>query len=1079
MTQNTPKSGASRAVEFDPFAGLAIQASFPTTEPQKEVWLSSQLGPDASCSYNESIVLELTGEFSATAFEHALYDVIMRHDALRATVSADGESLMISEDSTIDLTFADWRGLDAKSQEEEMRKLRLSEVTTPFDLLNGPLIRARIVRRLDDRHDVIISAHHIVCDGWSFEPLLGDLSRAYNARDAGTVAELPPADSFQVYVTRHSDPEYADEIRESEDYWLQRFRSIPPQTEFTPDKRRPRERSFEADCLLHPLPMALLAKLREVGSTHRCSLMTMLLCAFEVFVSRLTGLTDLVTGVPSAGQLAFDCPRLVGHCVNLLPMRTHVEQTLTFAEYLDSRRSQVLADFDHQKFTYGSLVKALPLQRDVSRMPLTSLMFNIDQPLEGIEFDGLRSKIRSNPRRYDAFEQFFNLTMEEDSATIECQYNTNLFSEALMRHRLESFQNLLEEIASDPGQRIDRIDLLSDRQRELVTGSWAEGPALELSYASFVDGFRAAGAAAPDRTACEFGETATSYAALDALTDRVAANLAGKGIGRGDRVGIMLRRSDRLLFSILGILKAGAAYVPLDPAFPAERLAFIIEDADLALVLGDAEGTPGDLPSADVIAFDELLDVGSDAPDAAPAPVPAPADSAYLIYTSGSTGKPKGVEVDHRNLVNFLCSMNRTPGLDETRRLLAVTSPSFDISILELLGPLMAGGTVIIADDDTVKDGTRLKQQLEESAANCMQATPSTWRMLKEAGWRGGSGFLALCGGEALDGDLADWLAAGCGDAWNMYGPTETTIWSTSRRLVHGSRPVTLGNAIHNTQIRVLDAAGQLVPPGTFGELYIGGYGVAKGYWQRPDLTGSRFRTNVTGAGRAYATGDSVRYLANGELEYGGRLDNQVKLHGYRIELGDIEAALQRFEGVELAVAAARDFAAGDTRLVAYVKMRAGSSLDDVKAREFLATILPAYMVPNHLVEVSAFPMTPNRKIDRRSLPMPDSRVRETVAADNALQGETQRAVAAIWKDVLGVEDVGRRDDFFHLGGHSILVTRVVALIRSDIGADLPLRRFFEAPVLEEVADAIDALRLLARRNGVRPIDGELEEIEI
>lgn len=1077
MTQEESKPGAACAVEFDPFAGAAIYASFPTTEPQKEVWLSSQLGPDASCSYNESIVLELRGDLSVEALQGALNDVIRRHDALRATVSADGESLLICEELAIALSPVQVGSLDRVAAEDQVRQILSDEVTTPFDLANGPLIRARLLRWSHDRHDLVISAHHIICDGWSFEPLLGDLGKFYTARQSGEQHELPPPDSFQVYVERHSDPEYASDIRTSGEYWLQRFRSVPPQTEFSPDYPRPKERSFESNCLSHSLPAPLVKGLFKVGSAHRCSLMTTLLCAFEVFVSRLTGLTDLVIGVPSAGQLAFECPRLVGHCVNLLPIRTHVEQSSTFAEYLASRRSQVLSDFDHQKFTYGSLIKSLRLDRDVSRMPLTSLMFNIDQPLEGIVFAGLEFRVRSNPRKYDAFEQFFNLTMEDDEATIECQYNSNLFSEALMRHRLESFQKLLEEIAADPDQPIDRIDLLSARQHALVTSEWARGPALEPPHATFIDAFRSAVATAPDDVACECGETSLTYARLNSMSNAVAVDLRRRGIGPGKRVGLLLRRSERLLAGILGVLETGAAYVPLDPEFPGERLQFIIEDADLSLVLTDGEtvieGT-GNQKFTDIPGVLTRTGAQVELP-----PGPGPADSAYLIYTSGSTGKPKGVEVLHRNLCNFLFSMAERPGLKRGLRLLAVTSPSFDISILELLGPLAVGGTVVIADDDTVKDGARMVRQLQDCGIGCMQATPSTWRMLKEAGWKGDRSFRALCGGEAVDGDLADWLAGCCGEAWNMYGPTETTIWSTIKQLTPDERPVTLGRPIHNTSTYVLDSDGQPVPPGTLGQLFVGGHGVAKGYWRRPELNDNHFIANIFADGRMYGTGDLVRYLASGELEYAGRLDNQVKLHGYRIELGDVETALQRFEGVEQAVAAVRTFAPGDARMVAYVKMGKNCGLDEAGVREFVAGILPSYMVPNHVLEVTEYPMTPNRKIDRRALPMPETRSAAEITVDNVLQGETQEAIAAIWQEVLGVDSVGRRDNFFDLGGHSILVTRVVALFRSRIGADLPFRRFFEAPVLEDVADAIEALAVLSGNRVERPHGGELEEIEI
>lgn len=1076
MEANNTNDISSRAVDFDPFAGAEIATSFPTTEPQKEVWLSSQLGPDASCSYNESVTVELSGQLDVDALAGALNDVVRRHDALRATVSADGESLIISDEIELATAVEDWSLLDEEKQKSELEKVRRQEVSVPFDLQDGPLLRVRLIRLAPDRHDLVVSAHHIVCDGWSFEPLLGDLSRMYSARAAGERAELADADSFEVYVERHMDPDYQAEIAESFDYWMQRFRAIPEQTEFVADFPRPPERTFEADCLHWPLPAELLEKLTRLGARHKCSLMITLLCAFEAFVSRLTGKSDLVIGVPSAGQLAFDCPDLVGHCVNLLPMRTHVETGLSFADYLESRRVQALSDFDHQKFTYGSLVKSLQLGRDASRMPLSSVMFNIDQPLEGVEFAGLSCRVRSNPRRYEAFEQFFNLSLEGNEAVIECQFNTNLFGRPQMEYRLAAFQTLLENIAEDPERQISDIGLVSGEHMELLLANWGAGESQEVQSKSVVDAFESVGESSADSIACEFGGKSLSYSELARVTGAVAAALIADGVGKGDRVGIMLDRSDWLLIAILGVLRSGAAYVPLDPAFPPERLAFIGEDAELAAVITTGDGTaktPGNCRSIDIASIDvSRMSTEFDAPEV------VASDSAYLIYTSGSTGKPKGVEISHANLMNFLQSMAASPGLDQDSRLLAVTSPSFDISILELLGPITVGGTVVLADADSVVDASRLGKLLAEKDINVMQATPSTWRILKEAGWTGGAGLRALCGGEALDGDLADWLSSNCAEAWNMYGPTETTIWSATKSIVPKERPVSLGRAIHNTQLFVLDANGQLMPPCSPGELYIGGDGVAIGYWNREKLNASQFVENPHGPGRLYATGDEVRFSTNGELEFLGRLDNQVKLHGYRIELGDVENALQRHPEVERAVASIASFGDNDDRLVAYLKSAGHTEPEPKELRGFLTGILPSYMVPNAFIWIDEFPMTPNRKVDRRALPQPGQGELGTDGADNALQGETQESMARIWQDILGVESVGRRDDFFDLGGHSILVTRVIARIRQDMGHELPFRRFFEAPVLEEVADAVDALQILSDDRPRRGAETAVEEIE-
>jgi amino acid adenylation domain-containing protein len=1076
VTVNEPLRKDVEAIDFDPFAGVEIEATVPTTEPQKEVWLSSQLGPDASCAYNESLAIELAGKLEVDALETALNQVVARHDALRATISADGESVCIGKNLRVALPLEDWSRLDSETQFRDLAAIKCQEVSNPFDLFNGPLLRARLIRLAPERHIIVLTAHHIICDGWSFEPLLSDFSQFYSAEIAGTEAKIGPAESLVDYAQRHVDPDYLEEIQTSQQYWLQRFRNIPPQTEFTADRPRPKQRSFDADFICRLLPADLIQRLKDLGAAHGCSLMTTLMSGFEVFVSRLTGNRELVIAVPSAGQVAFDCPSLIGHCVNLLPVRTRIEPELNFAEYLLSRRSQMLADFDHQKFTYGSLIKNLQIGRDPSRMPLTSIMFNIDQPLEGIKFEGLEYEVSSNPRRFEAFEQFFNLSMREKGVVVECQYNRNLFDSDLMQHRLEAFQALLESIVGDPDQKISALQMLSSRQLDMITKQWAENSVSAIPYATCVEAFSQVVAESGDKVALTSGSSPLTYAELDRLTDKISRSLASRGVGSGARVGVLLQRSEKLPVSLLGVLRSGAIYVPLDPELPGERLAYICSDSGIALIIHDQE-TEAQLPDgSEAVSFDRLVSEQN----AAALPVAPTAEaSAYLIYTSGSTGQPKGVEVSHGNLANFLSSMANEPGLCSDDRLLAVTTSSFDISMLEMLGPLMVGGEIVIADQSAVKDPLLLIDLIQRKSPTVMQATPSSWRMLREADWQGSTGMKILCGGEALDAELANWMLGRCRALWNMYGPTETTIWSTCKHLTD-DESVTLGRAINNTQVYVLDEQQRPLLPGSSGELYIGGAGVSKGYWNRAELTAEKFiESDLSPHGRIYATGDAVRFLTDGQLEYLGRLDNQVKLRGYRIELGDVEAALQRYPAVLQAIAAVRDFGANDSRLIGYVKLREGAVLEAKQLREFVAEILPAYMLPQHIVEVTAFPLTANRKIDRKVLPMPvqESAVGES-GPDNEPQTPTQVALAEIWRDVLGLSFVGRRDDFFDLGGHSILVTRVVARINQKLGLELPLRRFFESPVLEDIADALDALGILVGEQAWRSV-GDLEELEI
>jgi amino acid adenylation domain-containing protein len=589
--------------------------------------------------------------------------------------------------------------------------------------------------------------------------------------------------------------------------------------------------------------------------------------------------------------------------------------------------------------------------------------------------------------------------------------------------------------------RVDR-DALSRRVDELVV---------------------AAAARAGDAPAVVFrGETLT-YDALVARADAIAAALAAGGVRRGDIVGVHLRRSADMVAALLGVMRAGAAYVPLDPQFPAERLAYMAEDSGLKIVV-TASGAAGFAPPAGVklLALDRI---GRSAGAFAP-PEASSSDLIYLLYTSGSTGRPKGVAVAHANVVNFLLSMAQEPGMAASDRMLAVTTISFDISGLEIFLPLVLGASLVVAEEDDALDGGRMKALIARHGATMMQATPTTWRVLLEAGFSGGGGFKALVGGEALPADLARRLASRCGEVWNMYGPTETTIWSACWRLPASGEPVLLGAPIANTGVYVLDKAGNPQPPGVVGEICIGGAGVAVGYWRREELTAEKFVADPFMAefgGRMYRTGDSGRYVQGGFLEFRGRIDGQVKVRGFRVELGEIEAALAEQQGVRAAAAKLFDAGDGDARIAAYVEPEAGAAPGVQALREALRARLPHYMIPQHIMTLDALPLTPNGKIDRSRLPPPaQEAARPSAHVEPA--NEAERAIARVFGEVLGLRAVSADADFFDLGGHSILAIRALALLRRDLDPALDLQTLFDAGNVRDLA------RSLASRHAQEPV---------
>jgi len=657
------------------------------------------------------------------------------------------------------------------------------------------------------------------------------------------------------------------------------------------------------------------------------------------------------------------------------------------------------------------------------------------------------------------FDLSMEMTAGPDGLEAAVEYSTDLFGREMIRRLLHYFRVLLEGIVAAPEQRIMTLPLLTDVERRQLQVEWNATAGAFPDQALLHELFEAQAARTPERTAVKAGAMALSYAELEARANRLAQVLRARGVGRGERVGLCVERGAEMLAAVLGILKVGAAYVPLDPSFPQERLRFMAEDAQLALLVStSALAKPFGLPRERQL----LLD--ADAKNIAAAlatrlPVDAhsarPEDPAYVIYTSGSTGKPKGVIVPHRAVVNFLTSMMREPGLTADDVLVAVTTLSFDIAVLELQLPLTVGATVVIASRDEAMDGQALKGLLEQHRASVMQATPVTWRLLLEAGWKGGKDFKALVGGEALPKDLAEQLLA-CGvELWNLYGPTETTVWSTCARITDTANGIRIGKPIANTTVYIVDAHRNLCPIGVPGELCIGGVGVTLGYWNRPELTAERFIADpfsATVGATLYRTGDRARWRNDGTLEHLGRLDFQIKLRGFRIEAGEIEAGIAQHPAVREVVVIVREDVPGDQRLVAYLVAENPPADLVEQLRALLRASLPEHMVPSHFVSLEALPLTPNGKLDRKALPAPAISLAGDGRSYAAPRTPTENAIAQIWSAVLGMERVGVSDNFFDLGGYSLLLLRVHSRLCASLRPDLPFVALMQYPTVRTLA---------------------------
>ena len=1028
----TPRPDAQELVGTGQLATSSVSPAAaheaPLTESQREVWLSDQLSKQASCAYNESFMLRMRGSLDEPALRASLQELLNRHDALRATVAADGSSLHFVPELRLDIPVTDLSSATSSERDARLETAIAEEANTPFDLSRGPLIRMHLYRLESQLHALIVTSHHIVCDGWSTNVLLDDLSKLYSARLKGANPALPAAMQFSEYARAQSSVPVSAELALVETYWLKQFEQLPPVLNLPTDRPRPAVKSFEGSTVRAFIDAATYKQIKKAGAQQGCTLFVTLLSGFATLLHRLTAQDDIVIGIPTAGQSLLDDGNLVGHCVNFLPVRARMPENQKASALLQQLKRTLLDAYENQTYTYGTLVRKLKMRRDPSRLPLVEVQFNLEKVGTGLDFPGLEVEVDSNPKAAVNFDLFLNIVESEHGLSMDCDYNSELFDRETIGRWMRHFETLLQGIGADSNQVVDLLPILTDSERSQILVGWnataAEYPRSKCVHQLIEEqSLRSPEAVA---VACE-GQTLT-YSELDRRANQLARYLIKLGVKPGALIGISVDRSLEMMVGLLGIWKAGAAYLPLDPSYPAERLSFILGEALVPLLLTQAKQMSG-LPEARVVCLDRDWSLIAREQSSNPDVALSPDALAYTIYTSGSTGKPKGVEVTHQNVVNLLSSMAKKPGLAARDRLLAVTTLSFDIAGLELFLPLVIGAQVVLAGKETIVDGSLLLKLASSSGATVMQATPATWRLMLEAGWNGTPTLKILCGGEALPRELANQLVS-CGEVWNMYGPTETTIWSATSRVEAGAGPVTIGPPIQNTQFYVLDKQNQPLPIGVPGELHIGGDGVARGYYKRPELTAERFVPDpfsATPNRRLYKTGDLVRYRTDGHLEFLGRLDNQVKVRGFRIELGEIECALAKVPGIRESVVLAREDERGVKQLVAYVVADESRKPLPADMRSFVGRSLPDYMIPSAFVFLPELPRTPNAKIDRKALPAPDSANLGSRAAFVAPRNPQEEKLAAICAEVLHLDRVSVLDSLFDLGADSIHLFQIIA----------------------------------------------------
>ncbi|MGA4423569.1 amino acid adenylation domain-containing protein, partial [Ralstonia nicotianae] len=1031
----------------------------PLSFAQQRLWFLAQMegGREA---YHIPVGLRLKGELDEDALRRSLDRIVARHEALRTRFEVrEGAAVQRTAPADVGLTL-DWVDLSAEAVPEHQLGLQAeAEARAPFDLEQGPLIRGRLVKLGEQEHVLLITMHHIVSDGWSQGVLARELGSLYEAYRSGGEDPLPALPiqyaDYAVWQRRWLD---GAELQRQGAYWEQALAGAPTLLSLPTDRARPAQQDYAGGSVEVVFDETLSADLKRLSQRHGTTLFMTVLAGWSALLSRLSGQEEVVVGSPVANRTRSEVEGLIGVFVNTLALRVEVGGA-TVSELLGSVKAKVLEAQTHQDLPFEQVVERVRPVRSLSHSPVfqAALLWQNTEALV-LELDGLTIEHLADESYTAKFD--LSLALREHGGRIagSLDYATALFDRATVERYLGYLQHLLQAMAADDAAEIGKVSLLPEAERHQQIDGWNRTQAAYASASTLPGLVEAQAARTPEAIAVEHGASKLSYRELDRLANRLAHRLIARGVVPDARVGLCVERGLPMVIGVLGILKAGGSYVPLDPSYPRDRLAYMLEDSAPVAVVAQS-GTRDRLGDRPVAVID--LDEASWQTEPSHRPEVAGLSShhaAYVIYTSGSTGRPKGVTVEHRQVVNLLESMRGLLAMTEADRWLAVTTLGFDIAGLELYLPLISGAVVIVLDREVSRNAQSLSAALEGSGATVMQATPSTWRLLLESGWSGRPGLKALCGGEALPGELSRRLRARVGRLWNVYGPTETTIWSSAREVDAtdaGQGVVPIGRPIANTQMYVLDAYRQPVPLGVTGEIYIGGAGVARGYLNRPELTAERFVENPfhsEGRERMYRTGDLGRWLPDGSLEYQGRADAQVKLRGFRIELGEIEARLSQCAGVREAVVTVREDAPGEPRLVAYYV--SDEAIEAQALREQLQASLPEYMVPAAYVRLERLPLTPNGKLDRKALPAPEGQAYASTAYE-APQGEVEQTLAGIWQTLLGVERVGRHDDFFALGGHSLQAVRLVAQVRTQLGAELGLTELFAQPSLSVVAQAI------------------------
>jgi len=1056
---NRLSCGERRALKTSPIVRVSRDQPLPLSHSQQRMWLIYQLAPE-STAYNMPFASRQTGPLNKLALRHTIDAICSRHEAFRTTftMTADGPAQIINPVQPPHWVEVDLSRLPDDQRWHEATRLVEHEACLPFDLEKGPLARFLLIEIAPEDHVLVLTMHHIIGDQWSFGVIGNEFAFFYNAFCQGKAPSASPLPlqyaDYAVWQRRCLSDEW---LGTQSDYWQKKLAGLS-KLSLPTDHPRPVVQTFYGSQCVLELPASLIDRVKQFSVERNATVFMTLLACFQILLSRYSGQTDVAVGSPIANRTQSAVESIVGSFVNTLVFRADLSGDPPFEEMLEQVRETALEAYANQDFPFDKLVDIMGSSRDHSSPPLVQVLFNLaNAPIGEINLHGLSWVPFEAETRTSQFD--LSLTIETEIARkAYLTFNTDLFERQTAERMLGQYKVLLHSALATPKAKLSELSMITESERNQLLQNWNRTQEDYPFSECFPEMFEEQVERTPDAVALSMEQQTLRYGELNSRANQLARYLKTLNVEPGVRVGICLERSLEMVIALIAILKAGGTYVPLDPEYPLNRLRFMGEDAAVAIVLtSESLYDRFDSQTCRILCLDREQHRIAQETDHNLPPTATSQDLAYIMYTSGSTGQPKGVEISHRSLTNFLCSMRREPGCSAQDVMASVTTLSFDIAGLELYVPLLVGARVEIVSRAVAGDGRKLRRLCEAVKPTIMQATPTTWRMLIEAGWSGSDRLTGLCGGEPLSTDLAAALLDRCATLWNMYGPTETTIWSTMAKIDRADQEITIGRPIANTETYILDKFLQPVPVGVAGELYIGGHGLARGYCRRPELTQERFVPHPFSSepqARLYRTGDLVRYRPDGRIVHLGRMDNQVKIRGFRIELGEVESVLSRHPSVRQAVVTAWEDKKGLKHLTAYVVCEEGQERSSVELRSYVRAALPDYMAPSFIVFLEAMPLTTNNKIDMQALPDPAVNFSGSpVHVEPRDRMEVQ--LAALWQQALGIQNIGIHDDFFDLGGHSLKAAQLFYLIEEVYGRHLPLATLFQAPTIAALTSVL------------------------